>query len=177
MASDFERIVGEHYLDDLERLPIEELRAKRNECQGIETGLSYLRRLAQGRLDVVAVEQARRRAGAPACDLAQLVSELPATLADRTRNPGVGRLPTMLDPGELDESWTAELDGIVAGFDIETLPTLGDDDVESLRRRLEDYEHHISAQRREVFDHVDALQAELTRRYRTGEASVESLLR
>ena len=34
----------------------------------------------------------------------------------------------------------------------------------------------ISAERRTLFATIDALQAEITRRYKTGEASVESLL-
>ena len=37
-------------------------------------------------------------------------------------------------------------------------------------------QHTVSSRRRALFDHIDALQAELTRRYKTGEASVESLL-
>ena len=35
----------------------------------------------------------------------------------------------------------------------------------------------MSRRRRSLHERIDALQAEITRRYRTGEASVESLLR
>jgi hypothetical protein len=42
--------------------------------------------------------------------------------------------------------------------------------------RLEALEREISDRRRQFFDRIDTLQAEITRRYRTGEASVESLL-
>jgi hypothetical protein len=177
MASELERVLAESYLGDVEHLPIEDVRTRRAECQAVETGLSFLRRMAQGRLDVVALEQRRRRDGGTASDLAQLVSDLPETLADRTRSPGVGRLPTAMDPGELDPTLAGELDDAVAGCDIDTLPTLGDETIEAMRSRLETVEHQISARRRLVLDRVDVLQAELTRRYRTGEASVESLLR
>jgi hypothetical protein len=34
----------------------------------------------------------------------------------------------------------------------------------------------VSGQRRDLFERIDALQAEITRRYKTGEASVDSLL-
>jgi hypothetical protein len=34
----------------------------------------------------------------------------------------------------------------------------------------------VSDLRRNLFDRIDAIEAELTRRYRTGEASVDSLL-
>ena len=49
-------------VDDVTTLSMDELRAKRAESQAIETGLSYLRRLAQGRLDIVAAEQPLGRA-------------------------------------------------------------------------------------------------------------------
>jgi hypothetical protein len=177
MTSELERILGGSYLAGIESAPIESVRAKRAECQGVETGLSYLRRLAQGRLDVMAAELRRRGEGAAASDLAQLVSDLPETLSDHTRNPGAGRLSPTLDPGDADPDLTAELDEAVSGSDIDSLPTLDDGAIAAALARVEDVEHRISATRRDVLDRVDALQAELTRRYRTGEASVESLLR
>jgi len=41
---------------------------------------------------------------------------------------------------------------------------------------LAGFERTVSALRRTLFDRIDAIEAELTRRYRTGEASVDSLL-
>ena len=40
-----------------------------------------------------------------------------------------------------------------------------------------DLERQVSERRQALFTRIDALQAELTRRYKTGEASVESLLK
>jgi hypothetical protein len=68
------------------------------------------------------------------------------------------------------------LDEIVAGHDVESLPSLSDDEVEDVRGALDELERDVSDRRRALFDRIDALQAEITRRYRTGEASVESLL-
>jgi uncharacterized small protein (DUF1192 family) len=39
------------------------------------------------------------------------------------------------------------------------------------------YEHDVSGRRRALHERIDVLQAEITRRYRTGEASVETLFR
>lgn len=153
-----------------------DVRAMRAECQEIETGLSYLRRLVQGRLDIVGAEQQRRRAGADPGDLAELISQLPEILADRTRAPGLGRLPQLLTPGEIDPDFTARLDAIVGDHDLESLPTLGDADLGQIHDDLEAFEKEVSGTRRQLFDRIDALQAEITRRYRTGEASVETLL-
>jgi hypothetical protein len=57
------------------------------------------------------------------------------------------------------------------------LPGLSTDALGALGDRLADLEREVSDRRRELFASIDALQAELTRRYRTGEADVESLLR
>jgi hypothetical protein len=51
-----------------------------------------------------------------------------------------------------------------------------DADLAGLAHDLAAFERKVSEQRRAFFDRIDALQAELTRRYKTGEASVESLL-
>jgi hypothetical protein len=155
---------------------MDDIRAMRAECQGVETGLSYLRRLVQGRLDIVGVEIQRRRDGGDPNDLSVLISQLPEILSDRTRTPGFGRLPQLMAPGEVDPELEAKLDAVVAGHDVDSLPSLSDDALGDLAATLEAFEHEVSSRRRELFDRIDALQAEITRRYRTGEASVESLL-
>ena len=176
MTSELERILGEVYLGDLAHRSMAEVRSMRAECQEIETGLSYLRRLVQGRLDIVGAELQRRRDGAEPGDLSQLISQLPEILADRTRAPGFGRLPQLMAPGEVDAELTARLDDIVGDHDLETLPGLDDAALGQVHDELEDLEREVSHTRRQLFDRIDALQGEITRRYRTGEASVESLL-
>ena len=155
---------------------MDDVRAMRGECQAVETGLSYLRRLVQGRLDIVGVELQRRRDGGAPGDLSTLVSRLPEILSEHTRSPGVGRLPQTMAPGEIDADLEQRLNAIVEGHDVESLPGLADDAILALHDALEAFEHEVSARRRDVFDRIDALQAEITRRYRTGEASVETLL-
>lgn len=174
--SQLDRILSADYLGDLEQRAMADVRTMRAECQEVETGLSYLRRMVQGRLDIVGVELQRRRDGGDPADLSELVGRLPEILADRTRAPGLGRLPQLMAPGEIDPALEAELDEITASHDIETISQVDDDELTGIRQRLEQLEHDVSARRRELFDRIDALQAEITRRYRTGEASVETLL-
>jgi hypothetical protein len=176
VSSQLDRILGAEYLGDLERRPMSDLRTMRAECQEIETGLSYLRRLVQGRLDIVGAELQRRRDGADPGDLADIISQLPEILSDRTRSAGFGRLPQLLAPGDVDAELTTRLDEIVAHHDLETLPSLTDDELNGVHDQLEALEREVSDRRRRFFDRIDTLQAEVTRRYRTGEASVESLL-
>jgi hypothetical protein len=175
VAQELDRILDSEYLGDVAARPLEEVRSMRAECQAVETGLSYLRRLVQGRLDIVNLEIRRRDEGGES-DLAALVAELPEVLADRTRAPGNGRLPQQLEPAEVDSDLDAQLAAIVADHDVESLPSLSSDELTSVRDQLETFEREVSDRRRALFSRIDALQAELTRRYRTGEASVESLL-
>jgi hypothetical protein len=177
LASQLDRILSPEYLGDLESRDMVDVRAMRTECQAVETALSYLRRLVQGRLDIVGVELQRRREGGDRHDLSYLISQLPEILAVGTRTPGFGRLPQLMAPGEIDPDLAAQFGEIVGGHDIESLPDLSDEAVDDLRAGLESFEHEVSHRRRQLFDRIDALQAEVTRRYRTGEATVDSLLR
>jgi hypothetical protein len=162
-------------LSTVEQWPIEDVRAARAELQEVETGLSYVRRVVQGRLDIVNAELARRRDGGEPGDLRALIEELPSILGEHLRAPGVGRLPTGVGEGAVDPELEARLaDATVAGDD---LPGLADDALAALGTRLGDLEREVSDRRHDLFASIDALQAELTRRYRTGEADVESLLR
>jgi predicted house-cleaning noncanonical NTP pyrophosphatase (MazG superfamily) len=174
--AEIDRILADDYLADLERRAIEEVRAMRTESQAVETGLSYLRRLVQGRLDIVGVELQRRRAGGEPGDLTALIAQLPEILADRTRSSGVGRLSSVDSPAEVPAELEREFEAIVADHDVEALSDLDDEGLGGLHDALETFEHRVSGLRRALFDRIDALQAEITRRYRTGEASVESLL-
>lgn len=169
-----ERLYAAGYLDRLEERPIEEVRAMRAECQDVETGLSYLRRVVQGRLDIVAAEVERRRSGAEPGDVASLIEALPEILGDHLRAPGAGRLPVSFGQGRVDPELEAEIEAAVEDFD--DLASIDDAELAAGRERLAALEHKISTRRRSLFDRIDALQAEITRRYRTGEASVESLL-
>ena len=160
---------------DVQNRSIEEIRSLRAEAQSLEAGLSFVRRIVQGRLDIVGAEIARRKSGGPPSDVADLVAILPDILSDRVRAPGLGRLPQILAPADMS-GLMSEIDEIAH---VETLTSLGeqsDDDLEQLTTRLGEYEKSVSAKRRSLHDVIDAVQADLTRRYKTGEASVESLL-
>jgi len=163
------------YVADLESLSMDELRVRRTECQELEVGLSYVRRLTQGRLDIAGAELKRRMEDGDPVDLHSLVAQLPDILADRIHAPGFGRLPTLMAPGR-EADFTDELESVASAGTLGRLEEMSDDDVRGLVDGLQDFEQTISGQRRALHEHIDRIQAEITRRYRTGEASVESLL-
>src|SRR5207248_3020246 len=88
------------YLEGLTKIPIDELRARRQECQTVEGSLSYLRRLVQGRLDIVLAELNRRREGGEASDLSDIIDHLPEILAEKDRPSGNARPLTTVEPAE-----------------------------------------------------------------------------
>ena len=176
MDPELDRILAEDYLADLAERPVGELRTLRAECQAVETQLSYLRRLVQGRHDIVAGELGRRRQGGDRYDVSDLVDHLPEILADRIHAPGPGRLPSTMEPGELSGRLVERLDAI---GDLVPIESPGDADEHALGRAVEDLgalEAEVSGLRRQLFDRIDAIQAEITRRYRSGEARVEDVL-
>jgi hypothetical protein len=177
MPTDLAHLLDPSYLGDLPSRSMDEVRSMRTECQEVETGLSLLRRMAQGRLDIVGIELARRAQGGDPSDLPDLIARLPAVLSDRTHAPGVGRLPQMMSPGPPPPELEAELDAIMGAGHITELPTVADDVLRSMADALDAFEQRVSKSRHDLFQRIDALQAEITRRYKTGEASVDSLLR
>ena len=163
------------YLEGLEGWTLEEVRARRDEATEIETGLSYLRRIVQGRLDIVVAEQHHREDGHRA-DASELVEELKYILSDNVHAPGLGRLPTLMAPGEMDSTLEHRLEAILPASQLGKLSDLDDVTLRGAAEELTAFERSVSAQRRGVLDVLDRLQEEIVRRYRTGEATVDNLL-
>ena len=169
-----DRVLAEDYLANLSSLPMDELRSLRKEAEQEETDLSYLRRLLQGRLDILRAELARRSGD----DGADLVDALPQILADENSGTpaprGLGRHATM-EPSRAD-SHRRHVEALVADVDLSNPST---HDELSLRRALDTLEHEeqkVSDKRRAVQTVMDACTAEITRRYRDGDADVSDLL-
>jgi len=177
-TDDVDRVLERDYLGELSSRPIEDIRAMRAECRAVEDKVSYLRRMVQGRLDIVAADLRRRSDGGAAVDLPDLVDQLPGILGNESRGTGPGRLPSGLvsvDDDD-DDELTADLDRVAGPGVLDRLPALSDGDVADLAQRIGDLERDVSDRRNSLFSRIDALQAELARRYRTGEANVGTVL-
>jgi hypothetical protein len=175
--SRIETLLSPDYVADLESLPMADVRQRRDESQEAADELSYLRRLVQGRLDIVHADLERRAGGEPP-DLAGLVERLEKgeIISDSTHASGVGRLPVAFGPADTDGWISQELDEIAPAGLLTSLSDLDDDAVRSLADRLDEVERKVSAQRNELHDVANRLQEEIVRRYKSGEASVDSLL-
>jgi len=77
---------------------------------------------------------------------------------------------------EVTRQLEARLDATVPPDDLARATELSDGDLREIIIALNQLEDEVSVMRRRIHDVIDALQAEVTRRYRTGEATVEGLL-
>jgi hypothetical protein len=168
-----DRVLAEGFLDRITEVPLAELRTMRADAEQEEVDLSYLRRLLQGRLDIMRAELARRSGDGSA----SLIDLLPGILADeggQSAPRGLGRHAT-LEPSRAD-SHRRYVEALVADVDFSD-PAKHDD--ASLARAMETIEHEeltVSTNRRAVQNVMDQCTAEITRRYRDGDADVSDLL-
>ena len=79
-----DQILDPGYLEDIENIPLDALRAKRLMCDEVDTELSYYRRLLHGRMDLLAFELRRRRGE----ETRTLLEALPEIIAGAERSGG-----------------------------------------------------------------------------------------
>jgi hypothetical protein len=166
-----DRVLAEDYLDGLSDRTLDGVRALRHDAEQEEADLSYVRRLLQGRMDLVRAEQARRAAsgGAPLIDLlAEVLADGPRT--DR----GSGRFHSV-EPSRVDEH-RRKVEQIVADVGISDVAARTDAELQQSLDSLTEHERSVSELRRRVQSVMDELTAEIGRRYRDGEADVSALL-
>jgi len=176
LDQELERLFASDYLDGAAQRPLEDVRAMRAECEQAETAVSYLRRVAQGRLDVVHSFLDQRESGAGG-DLDSVVGELSSIIGSGpARPPGFGRLPFPMTPDMERDDLTGEIDAVLDAGGIGRLPTMSEDDLRSLEVQLAAVEKHISDQRRALHERIDALKAVIVSRYKSGEVSPDGLL-
>lgn len=177
LDQELQRVLAEDYLDGLSDRPLEEVRAMREECQQAETAVSFLRRLAQGRLDIIHAFLDRREDEGGAVDLAELVEELPAIIAAGPPRPaGPGRLPVQMAPDMEGGALTAELDQVIDAQQVVALAEMSEDQLRKVAERLAAFEAQVSAHRRALHERIDRLQREIVDRYKSGGASADELL-
>jgi uncharacterized protein YicC (UPF0701 family) len=176
MHPELDRLLDPTFIDGLESLDLDEVRARRAACQQREESVSYLRRVIQVRLDLLGTELTHRRSGEGPADAQELVARLPDVLAEHGRSPGFGQAPRDLKLPDIDDDLLRLVDQIVPPGQLADLGELDGEQLAGLVEQLEALEREVSDVRRQLHGHIDRLQAEITRRYKSGEASVDSLL-
>ena len=155
---------------DPSELSLADLRAQRSDLQAADDAVSYVRRLVQARLDMVAEEKRRRVSG----NHLNVAEDLPVVLG-RHLTGGPARPPRPAEDWS-EHPLALELDELCSALGADRIADLSDDELERVEAGLSEFEHARSHERQELFVRLDALSAELVRRYRDGEASVDGLL-
>lgn len=176
MDSELAQILDDRFLDGHETVGADVLRERRDRCRRVETDLSYLRRLAQGRIDIVSAELERRARGDAPGDVDALVDQLSAALSDRPASGPSGPMPKFFAPGRVEGELADELAGMEIEGHLGELTQVSTEWLEDTRRRLVDYERRVSGLRRRMFERIDTLGSELVRRYRDGDADIDQVI-
>ncbi len=155
---------------DPSELSLVDLRARRSELQLEDDAVSYVRRLVQARLDMVAEERKLRITGGHV----NMAEDLPAILG-RQLTGGPARPPRPTDDAS-GHPLAIQLDELCSELGADRIADLTDEELTAVSSGLQTFERARSLERQELFTRLDALSAELVRRYRDGEASVDGLL-
>ncbi|GGY78198.1 RsiG family protein [Streptomyces omiyaensis] len=155
---------------ELGGLRLSELRALRRDAQSDEADLSYVRRMLQGRIDILRAELARRTD--PEAPVLDRLSEILADVPSRHRSSA--RHVTLSTPrGEEYRRLAAEM---LSEVELSDLTARTDEELHTAMGRLAGYEQQVSRRRQSLQRTADDCGAEIARRYREGEAQVDDLL-
>jgi len=168
-----DRVLSPDYLAEVTAIDLADVRSRRHEAEQEEADLSYIRRLLQGRMDIIRAELRRRHGDAGE---GSLVDQLAGILSDGTGGTphGLGRHVTV-EPSRVADHRRA-VEQLVSDAGISDVVHRSDVELADSLARLEDYERAVSSNRRKVQEVMDGCTAEIARRYQSGEASVDDLL-
>ncbi|MFP8885677.1 RsiG family protein [Streptomyces mangrovi] len=158
---------------ELTGLRLPQLRELRRQAQQEEADLSYVRRLIQGRVDILRAELTRRSAAdVPLIDrLAEILADAPPPGRGPARS---ARHVTLRTPRS--EEYRRLAEEVLAEVELSDLGARTDAELHAAMARLDGHEHRISRRRRALQRTANGCSAEIARRYREGEAHVDDLL-
>ncbi|WP_380278177.1 ABC transporter substrate-binding protein [Kitasatospora purpeofusca] len=166
---------------DLGRLGLDQLRTLRRDTLEQEADLSYLRRLLHGRMDILLAELDRRPGAGAArpADAAEpagaLLERLPAILTDAPSTVRRSARHVTLGPPRGEQS-QLEADTLMGDVQLADLAAHPAEELLAALERLREHEREVSGRRQRLLRTADGCNAEITRRYRDGEARVDDLL-
>ena len=158
-----DRIRRPEFVQGLSELSLDELRERRDECYAEREYLSLLRRLVQGRAEILKAEVERRGSGA---DAGSLVDELSTILSSEGQGPSRGEAVKVGLPEEEMLLARRRIERLVADAEISDPGSLDDDRLAAAVDLLVREEREVSQARNDVLHVMDELQEELKRRYR-----------
>lgn len=156
-----DRVLDPAYLEGLDDLDLDDVRARHIECVELENYFSYVRRILQGHLDILTADARRRSTGG---SLEDLVASLPEILADGGGRPGPAttRIVPKLAPEDFD--LPQELRRAVDSDATARLATMSDEELTDEIETLRAAEVQVSGDRRSLHEVLDRLERDLASR-------------
>jgi hypothetical protein len=158
-----DRILDPGFVQGLGELSLDDLRARRDECLSEREYLSLLRRLVQGRAEILRAEIERRGTGA---DDQPLVERLSTILASEAGAPSRGEAVRVGLPEDEMLLARRRVERMVADAGLSDPGALDDERLAAAVEVLATEEQEVSEQRGRVIEVLDRLQDELKRRYK-----------
>jgi hypothetical protein len=157
-----DRIRDASYLDGLSELSLDAVRVRRDECMAEREYLSLLRRLVQGRAEILKAELSSRGGD----DDRSIVDRLSEILASEQPSTSRGEAMRVSLPEEEMLLARRRIERLVSDAGISDPSSLGDAELEEAVELLVREEAEVSSQRGDVLRVLDSLQDELKRRYK-----------
>jgi hypothetical protein len=158
-----DRIRRPEFVEGLADLSLEDLRTRRDECYAEREYLSLLRRLVQGRAEILRAEVERRGSGGEG---GSLVDQLSTILSSEGLGSSRGEAVRVGLPEEEMLLARRRIERLVADAEISDPGTLDDERLAAAVELLVREEREVSQARNDVLHVMNALQEELKRRYR-----------
>ncbi len=134
----------------------------KTESGALETAVSFARRLAHGRVEILKAEQERRANGGT---LAELIEQLPKILAgDQGRSSAANTRHAEFDDDILELTWEDGRQHLVADDSLANLVSLGDAELSSTIAQLGEFEAELSGFRRALHGVIDVIEGEIASR-------------
>jgi hypothetical protein len=158
-----DQVLAEGFTDDLGALDTDEVRRRRDLARSEREYLSFVRRLLQGRRDLLRDEVDRRRTGGQAPPVMERVV---AVLSEGTRGPSRGEAPMIPMPEDEIAMARRRVERLVSDAHLSDLDGLSDQELDEGIRRMDAEEREVSDARGRVMEVHDILQEEMKRRLR-----------
>ena len=158
--------------------PIQELRDVRTACAAVERDVSLVRRMAQGRLDIVGHEFRRRKGNDTDAAVDSLLFDLPELMTDEGSSGGIpgARHIEVSAPGEAAAELFRYLDAQASPSALSGIREVSEPELRETFERIRAFEVEMSGTRRQLHERIDSVQSEIARRDLDGDATVDSLL-
>ncbi len=159
-----DQLMAPGFTDELDSLDTDEVRRRRDLARAELEYVSFLRRLVQGRRDILRDELDRRRTDGAPQDVVERVVQV---LSEGTRGQSGGRAPTVPLPEDEIAMARRRVERLVGDTELSDLVALSDERLEEAIGKLQEEERGVSDARTKVIEIHDALQDEMKKRLKS----------